>query len=163
MIVLCAVMVAAGAGGRLVMRLLAVTAGPGAQGRITEADQVVGRISVDGTLGFIIFAGLLFGAASGAAYLLLRRWPAPGWSPCARTTPTSTWWGSPPTCRCCCSRRARSPLWPFPASPRPSSTSSAARRVVGRDGIEPRQPDAPARPTSHTRNTMPAMATSLVG
>jgi hypothetical protein len=65
---------AAGAGGRLVMRLLAVTAGPEAQGRITEAEQVVGRISVDGTLGFIVFTGLFFGAASGAAYLLLRRW-----------------------------------------------------------------------------------------
>src|SRR5918995_3059070 len=65
---------AAGAGGRLVMRLLAVTAGPDAHGRITEADQVVGRISVDGTLGFIVFTGLFFGAASGAAYLLVRRW-----------------------------------------------------------------------------------------
>jgi len=65
---------AAGAGGRLAMRLLAVTAGPTAQGRITEADQVVGRISLDGTLGFIVFTGLFFGAASGAAYLLLRRW-----------------------------------------------------------------------------------------
>jgi hypothetical protein len=65
---------AAGAGGRLAMRLLAVTAGPTAQGRITEADQVVGRISAEGTLGFIVFSGLFFGAASGAAYLLLRRW-----------------------------------------------------------------------------------------
>jgi hypothetical protein len=65
---------AAGAGGRLVMRLLAVTAGPDAQGRITEADQAVGRISVDGTLEFIVFTGLFFGAASGAAYLLVRRW-----------------------------------------------------------------------------------------
>jgi hypothetical protein len=65
---------AAGAGGRLAMRLLAVTAGPDAQGRITEADQVVGRISLDGTLGFIVFTSLFFGAASGAAYLLLRRW-----------------------------------------------------------------------------------------
>jgi hypothetical protein len=65
---------AAGAGGRLAMRLLAVTAGPTAQGRITEADQVVGRISPEGTLGFIVFTGLFFGAASGAAYLLLRRW-----------------------------------------------------------------------------------------
>jgi hypothetical protein len=64
----------AGAGGRLVMRLLAVTAGGDAQGRVTEADQVVGRISVDGTLGFIIFTGLFFGAATGFAYLLLRRW-----------------------------------------------------------------------------------------
>jgi hypothetical protein len=65
---------AAGAGGRLVMRLLAVTAGPDAQGQITEADQVVGRMSLDGTLEFIVFTGLFFGAASGAAYLLLRRW-----------------------------------------------------------------------------------------
>jgi hypothetical protein len=67
-------LLAAGAGGRLVMRLLAVTAGPGAQGRITEADQVVGRISVDGTLGFVVFTGVFFGALSGAAFLLLRRW-----------------------------------------------------------------------------------------
>jgi hypothetical protein len=65
---------AAGAGGRLAMRQLAVTAGPTEQGRITEADQVVGRISAEGTLGFIVFTGLFFGATSGAAYLLLRRW-----------------------------------------------------------------------------------------
>jgi hypothetical protein len=65
---------AAGAGGRLVMRLLAVTAGPDAQGRITEAEQIVGRITVDGTLGFVVFTGLFFGPVSGAAYLLLRRW-----------------------------------------------------------------------------------------
>jgi hypothetical protein len=67
-------LLAAGAGGRLVMRLLAVTAGSGAQGQITEADQVVGRISMGGTLGFIVFTGLLSGVLSGAAYLLLRRW-----------------------------------------------------------------------------------------
>jgi hypothetical protein len=66
--------IAAGAGGRLVMRLLAVTAGEGAQGRLTEADQVVGRISAAGTLGFVIFTALFFGTASGGAYLLLRRW-----------------------------------------------------------------------------------------
>jgi hypothetical protein len=65
---------AAGAGGRLVMRLLAVTAGADAQGRITEADQIVGRISVDGTLGFVVFTGVFLGLASGAAYLLLHRW-----------------------------------------------------------------------------------------
>jgi hypothetical protein len=55
------------------MRLLAVTAGPDAQGRITEAEQVVGRISLDGTLGFI-FTGLFIGAVSEAACLLVRRW-----------------------------------------------------------------------------------------
>jgi hypothetical protein len=65
---------AAGAGGRLVMRLLAVTAGADAQGRVTEAGEVVGRISVDGTLGFIVFTGLFFGLATGTLYLLLRRW-----------------------------------------------------------------------------------------
>jgi hypothetical protein len=65
---------AAGAGGRLVMRLLAVTAGDGAQGRITEADQVVGRISAGGTAGFVVFTALFFGTATGGAYLLVRRW-----------------------------------------------------------------------------------------
>ena len=65
---------AAGAGGRLVMRLLAVTAGPDAQGRITEANEVVGRITADGTLGFVVFNGLPIGLLSAALYLLLRRW-----------------------------------------------------------------------------------------
>jgi hypothetical protein len=65
---------AAGAGGRLVMRLLAMTAGADAQGRVTEADEVVGRISVDGTFGFVVFTGLFFGLATGALYLLVRRW-----------------------------------------------------------------------------------------
>jgi hypothetical protein len=64
----------AGAGGRLAMRLLAVTAGDAAQGRLTEADQTVGKITVGGTVGFIIFTGLFFGGASGALYLLVRRW-----------------------------------------------------------------------------------------
>jgi hypothetical protein len=73
-------LLAAGAGGRLVMRLLAVTAGADAQGRITEAEQIVGRISVDGTLGFVVFTGLFFGLASGAAYLLLHRWLPVGWA-----------------------------------------------------------------------------------
>jgi hypothetical protein len=65
---------AAGPGGRLVMRLLAVTAGADAQGRITEAEQIVGRITVDGTIGFVVFTGLFFGPVSAAAYLVLRRW-----------------------------------------------------------------------------------------
>jgi hypothetical protein len=65
---------AAGAGGRLVMRLLAVTAGDDAQGRVTEADEVVGQISAGGTIGFVIFTALFFGTATGGAYLLVRRW-----------------------------------------------------------------------------------------
>jgi hypothetical protein len=69
-----AAILAAGAGGRLVMRLLAVTAGPDAQGRITEADEIVGRVSVEGTLGFVVFTGLFVGLATGILYLLLHRW-----------------------------------------------------------------------------------------
>lgn len=64
----------AGAGGRLVMRLLAATAGDNAQGRVTEAEEFVGEISVGGTIGFIVFTGLFFGLATGALFLLLRRW-----------------------------------------------------------------------------------------
>ena len=54
-------LLAAGAGGRLAMRLLAVTAGDRAQGRITEADEVVGEVTVGGTIGFIVFGGLFAG------------------------------------------------------------------------------------------------------
>lgn len=64
----------AGAGGRLAMRLLAATAGDAAQGRETEAQEIVGRISVGGTIGFVVFAALFFGFATGAIYLLIRRW-----------------------------------------------------------------------------------------
>jgi hypothetical protein len=64
----------AGAGGRLVMRLLALTADDAAQGRETEAEEIVGQITAGGTVGFIIFTGLFFGLASGALYLLIRRW-----------------------------------------------------------------------------------------
>jgi hypothetical protein len=65
---------AAGAGGRLVMRLLAVTAGADAQGRITEAEEIVGRITVSGTIGFVVFTGLFLGLPSAVGYLVLRRW-----------------------------------------------------------------------------------------
>src|SRR5215207_6966226 len=64
----------AGAGGRLAMRLLAATAGDDAQGRLTEADQIVGRISIGGTVGFIVFTALFLGAGSGILYMLVRRW-----------------------------------------------------------------------------------------
>lgn len=70
-------LVAAGAGGRLVMRLLAVTAGDQAQGRVTEADEIVGRITVGGSIGFIIFVGLFGGLVIGGVYMLLRRWLPP--------------------------------------------------------------------------------------
>jgi hypothetical protein len=64
----------AGAGGRLAMRLLAATADDAAQGRLTEAEEIVGRISTGGTIGFILFTGLFFGSVSGVIYLVIRRW-----------------------------------------------------------------------------------------
>lgn len=64
----------AGAGGRLAMRLLAATAGDAAQGRKTEADEIVGQISTGGTVSFIVFAALVFGLATGVLYMLIRHW-----------------------------------------------------------------------------------------
>jgi hypothetical protein len=61
---------AAGAGGRLVMRLLAVTS-PDADGQITEAAATIGEITVEGTLGFIIFTGLPAGFLAAVLYLLV--------------------------------------------------------------------------------------------
>jgi hypothetical protein len=63
-----------GAGGRLVMRILAVTGGSDAQGRITEADETVGRITTSGTIGFIVFVGVLGGIVFALVYLVVRRY-----------------------------------------------------------------------------------------
>ncbi len=59
---------------RLIMRLLAVTAGDDAQGRLTEADEVVGSIDLGGTIGLVVFGGILPGLLSGAIYVVCRRW-----------------------------------------------------------------------------------------
>jgi hypothetical protein len=56
------------------MRLLAVTAGDRAQGRITEADEVVGEITVGGTIGFVVFGGLFAGLVCAVIYTLSRKW-----------------------------------------------------------------------------------------
>src|SRR5688572_31541905 len=55
---------AAGAGGRLVMRLLALTS-PEAEGSLTEASEIVGEISAGGTTGLILFGGMPAGALLG--------------------------------------------------------------------------------------------------
>jgi hypothetical protein len=69
-----------GLGSRLAMRIMAATSGDQAQGAITEADQVVGRITVGGTLGLVIFVGIGFGSLAALLYLLVRRWlPWPAW------------------------------------------------------------------------------------
>ena len=58
---------------RLIMRLLAVTSGDDAQRRLTEADEVVGQIELGGTVGLLLFGGILPGILSGAIYILARR------------------------------------------------------------------------------------------
>ena len=64
-------LLAAGGGGRLVMGLLALTS-PDAHGALTEAEATIGRITVEGTLGFVIFTGLPAGLLTGALYAFAR-------------------------------------------------------------------------------------------
>lgn len=59
---------------RLIMRLLGATSGESARGSVTEADQIVGDIDFNETLGLHIFGGILPGLLSGGLYLLVRRW-----------------------------------------------------------------------------------------
>jgi hypothetical protein len=64
----------AGPAARLAMRVLAVTAGSRAQGHLTEAEEVVGRISGEGTTSIFLFVGLLAGIVSAMVFMVLRRW-----------------------------------------------------------------------------------------
>jgi hypothetical protein len=68
-----------GTGGRLAMRLLAVTGGDEAQGRLTEADEVVGEVTLGGTIGFVLFVGIFMGVLAAAVYLVIRRMLPAGW------------------------------------------------------------------------------------
>jgi hypothetical protein len=58
---------------RLIMRLLAMTGGDTAQGRLTEANEVVGEVNVGGTIALVLFGGVLPGLLSGVIYVLGRR------------------------------------------------------------------------------------------
>ena len=75
---LCGLLVM-GVGGRLAMRLLGATGGDAAQGRITEANEVVGEITVGGTIGFVIFVGLLSGMVMTALWFAVRRYLPERW------------------------------------------------------------------------------------
>ena len=69
-----------GLGGRLAMRIMAATSGGNAQGAITQADEVVGRITLDGTVGLVTFVGVGVGTGAAFLYVLLRRWlPRRAW------------------------------------------------------------------------------------
>ena len=70
----------AGLGGRLMMRVLAATSGDSAQGLVTEAHETVGEITLGGSVGFVVFNGIFFGAIGGVGYVLLRSWlPSRPW------------------------------------------------------------------------------------
>lgn len=69
------------AGGRLVMRVLAVTSPASAQGRLTEAQANVGFPTVEGSIALLFFAGLPAGFAAAIVYVLIHRWlPAGRWA-----------------------------------------------------------------------------------
>lgn len=69
-----------GLGGRLVMRILGATSGDDAQGKLTDAEERVGEVTFDGTLGFIVFVGVFGGLVCAFGYLLVRSWlPSTAW------------------------------------------------------------------------------------
>lgn len=63
----------AGAGGRVVMRVLALTS-PLATGRLTEAQALVGDITLNGTMLLLVFGALPGAFLSSLLYLLIHRW-----------------------------------------------------------------------------------------
>jgi hypothetical protein len=65
-------LIVGGIGSRLAMRILALTS-PGTQGVLTQAEEVVGEITLAGTL-FLLGAGAALGVGGGLAYVAIRRW-----------------------------------------------------------------------------------------
>ena len=68
-------LIAGGAGSRIAMRIVAITAGDADQGAITDAEATVGEISAGGTV-FLVFVGGGAGALGGLLYLAVRHWLA---------------------------------------------------------------------------------------
>lgn len=58
--------------GRLAMRLLAVSSPPAAQGRLTDDQAIVGRITLDGTFDLTLFTTVV-GVVGGLIYVWVRR------------------------------------------------------------------------------------------
>ena len=63
-----------GAGIRLMMRVLAATSSDDVQGLRTEADEIVGKVSVGGSLFLIVIVGIGAALAGLALFAMLRRW-----------------------------------------------------------------------------------------
>ncbi len=63
-----------GAGLRLMMRVLAATSPDDVQGRLTEADEIVGNVSVGGSMFLIVIVGMGAAVVGLALFSILRRW-----------------------------------------------------------------------------------------
>jgi hypothetical protein len=63
-----------GAGSRLMMRVLAATSSDDVQGLRTEADEIVGDVSVGGSIFLIVIVGIGASVIGLALFSLLRRW-----------------------------------------------------------------------------------------
>jgi hypothetical protein len=62
-----------GVGGRFFMRVVGATSGDSAQGRLTEASEVVGRVTIGGSV-FFFFFGAGIGVLGAAGLYLFRAW-----------------------------------------------------------------------------------------
>ncbi len=66
--------IAGGIGGRLAMRVVGIMATDREQGALTDAEESVGQITLDGTLALIVFGGIASGILGGLIYAAMRRW-----------------------------------------------------------------------------------------
>ena len=66
-------LVMGGVGGRLAMRVSALM-NPDAVGRRTDAGEIVGTITAEGTIAFLIFGGILTGAMLAVFWIAVRAW-----------------------------------------------------------------------------------------
>lgn len=62
-----------GLGGRLFMRISALL-DPGAAGQVTSNGEVIGRVTLNGTLALVMFAGLYFGVVAGVLWVIASPW-----------------------------------------------------------------------------------------
>ncbi|MDH5371440.1 MAG: hypothetical protein OEX97_00685 [Acidimicrobiia bacterium] len=65
-----------GVGGRLFMRIAGAVASDSAQGATTEAGFTVGEVTLGGSLGLVIFIGILVGVVGAVLYLIFQPWLA---------------------------------------------------------------------------------------
>lgn len=64
---------AGGVGSRIAMRISAVAGGDSISGLLTENGNVVGEITIDGTI-FLLIVGAIAGTVGGLAYVVVHRW-----------------------------------------------------------------------------------------